>query len=130
MIVAIVRNGGREILLAQGKSRAYNWHSVIAGFCEAGESVEQTVEREAWEEVGIKIRNLRYVSSQNWAFSQSMMLGFIAEYDSGDLRPDPEELDNAAWFSLDDLPFIPPPPSIAHRLITQVQAEHRERNQK
>jgi NAD+ diphosphatase len=126
MIVAVTRNGGREILLAQGKNRSQDWYSLIAGFCEAGESVERTVVREVREEVGIAIKNLRYASSQGWPFSQSMMLGFTAEWDSGELRPDPNELDNAAWFSVDDLPFVPPPPSIANQLISLVvaQAKH------
>jgi NAD+ diphosphatase len=123
MIVAVTRNGGREILLAQGRNRTHNWYSLIAGFCEAGESVERTVEREVREETGIAIRNLRYVASQGWAFSQSLMLGFIAEWDSGVLRPNPEELDGATWFAVDDLPLVPPPPSIANRLIRQVVEE-------
>jgi NAD+ diphosphatase len=121
MIVAITRNGGREILLARPKNRPHNWYSLIAGYCEAGESVEDTVHREVREEVDIAIKGLRYETSQGWPFSQSLMLGFTAEWADGEVRADPGELEEAAWFPVADMPFTPPPPTIAHTLIEAVR---------
>jgi len=114
VIVAIIKDN--SILLA----RNFNFplHSVIAGYVEAGESLEETVMRETFEEVGIKVKNVRYFSSQPWAFSYSLMIGFTAEYESGEITPDGIEIKEAAWYTKDNLPStLPGPISIARKLI-------------
>ena len=94
-------------------------YSTLAGFVESGESLEQAVHREVFEEVGVKVKNLRYFSSQPWPFPHSLMVGFIAEYDEGDIRCQANEIDDAQWFDTNALPTIPPRVSIAGQLITE-----------
>jgi len=103
-------------------------YSCLAGFVEPGESAEMAVEREVAEEAGIRVRDVRYVTSQPWPFPGSLMLGFTALGDPGEpLVLGDEELEDARWFSRDDLrgkgeepaPLLPPPASIAHHLITR-----------
>lgn len=121
IIVAVHRPG--EILLAKGvRHRESNMYSVLAGFVESGESMEQTLHREVYEEVGVTVGNLRYFDSQPWPFPHSLMLGFLAEYVSGHIAIDDNEIIDAQWFSLDALPLTPPNFSIAGRLIEQVKA--------
>ena len=115
MIVRISR--GDEILLAHGTRFPAVFYSVLAGFVEPGESLEETVAREVREEVGIEVADVRYFGSQPWPFPNSLMVGFTAEYAGGELAPDPEELTDVQWFSVDDLPPVPPPLSIARWLI-------------
>lgn len=117
IIVAIRK--GNQILLAQGKQHknANNMYSTLAGFVESGESLEEAVHREVFEEVGIKVKNLEYFSSQPWPFPHSLMVGYLAEYDSGDIVVDGHEILEAKWFDFDDLPFVPPTFSIAGQLI-------------
>lgn len=115
MMVLIYR--GREVLLARSPQFAPGMYSALAGFVEAGESVEECVHREAFEEVGVRLRSLRYMRSQSWPFPHSLMLAFVAEYDSGDITPQPGEIEDAAWFDVDQLPITPPSRSIAHFLL-------------
>lgn len=118
IIVAIKK--GDKILLAQGKAqKERKMFSTLAGFVESGESLEQAVHREVFEEVGIKIKNLEYFGSQPWPFPHSLMMGFLAEYDSGDIVVDGEEILEAHWFDVDKLPFVPPNMSIAGKLIDE-----------
>lgn len=119
IIVAVVRDG-KEILLARSARAKLGFHSVLAGFVEAGESLEQCVEREVFEEVGIRIKNLRYVTSQPWPFPRSLMVGFVAEYASGSITVDPVEIESAAWFPMDQMPLIPSTVSISRALIDLV----------
>ncbi|MDE9430289.1 NAD(+) diphosphatase [Xenorhabdus bovienii] len=120
VIVGIRRDD--HILLAQHQSHRNGIHTVLAGFVEVGETLEETVHREVMEESGIKIRNLRYVASQPWPFPQSLMMGFLADYDSGEIQHDPVELISADWYRYDDLPLIPQPDTIARRLIEETVA--------
>ena len=114
IIVAIVKEG--KILLARRVNS--EMFSVIAGYVEAGETLEETVARETQEEVGITVKNIRYFSSQPWAFSYSLMLAFTAEYESGSIVPDGVEIEEANWYSPDSLPeMIPGPISVARNLI-------------
>lgn len=118
-IIVAVRKGS-QILLA-----AHNRHyreddplfTVLAGFAEAGESLEQCVAREVFEECGIKVSNIRYVASQPWPFPHSLMMGFLADYAGGELRVQREELVTADYFGADNLPRLPPDGTIARRLI-------------
>ncbi len=120
IIVAIRR--GDEILLAQHTRHRNGIYTVLAGFAEVGETLEQTVAREVMEEASIKVKNLRYVSSQPWPFPQSLMMAFMADYDSGEINIDPKELLDAGWYRFDALPLLPPAGTIARRLIEDTVA--------
>ena len=115
MIVA-VRKGDR-ILLAHSKRFPGKFYSVLAGFVEPGETLEECVKREVREEVGIEVQNVRYFGSQPWPFPDSLMVAFTAEYAGGEMRIDGSEIADAGWFSADLLPSIPPRISIARQLI-------------
>jgi NAD+ diphosphatase len=114
---------GRELLLARAPHYAPDMYSALAGFVEAGESIEETVRREVREEVALEVANLRYFASQSWPFPHQLMIAFHADYAGGELRPDPAELADAAWFSIDRLPVLPSPVSVARRLIEAAVAE-------
>lgn len=122
VIVAVER--GDEILLARSPHFPAAFFSVLAGFVEAGESLEETVRREIREEVSIAVDDIRYFGSQSWPFPHSLMLGFIARYAGGDIVIDPAEVAEAGWFRWDDLPRIPPRLSIARQLIDAFVAKH------
>ncbi len=115
-IIALVHRD-KDLLLAKNASAKSNFYSTLAGFVEPGESIEETVHREVWEEVGIKIRNLRYFSSQSWPFPNSLMLGFHAEYESGEINIQQEEIAAAQWFHYTNLPHRPAMMSISGWLI-------------
>ena len=118
VIVAI--HNGEKLLLAKGvRHKEANMYSTLAGFVESGESLEEAVHREVFEEVGVKVKNLRYFNSQPWPFPHSLMVGFIAEYDGGDIVCQENEIDDAQWFDVDALPNIPPKVSIAGQLIAE-----------
>jgi NAD+ diphosphatase len=120
IIVAIRRDN--QILLAQGeRQKESGFFSILAGFVESGETLEQAVHREVFEEVGIKVKNVEYFSSQPWPFPHSLMVGYIAEHDSGDIVVDGKEIIEADWFNIDNLPIVPPKFSIAGRLIEETQ---------
>lgn len=115
-IIVLVRRGN-EALLARSSRVPVPFYSTLAGFAEAGESLEETLHREVREEVGIEVDDLRYFGSQPWPFPHSLMVGFTARHVSGELRPDPEEIADAQWFLPDALPVVPPRLSIARSLI-------------
>ncbi|MCI4188555.1 NAD(+) diphosphatase [Dickeya dianthicola] len=115
VIVAIRRHD--KILLAQHLRHKGNMYTTLAGFVEVGETLEQAVAREVMEESHIRVRNLRYVSSQPWPFPHSLMMAFMADYDGGEVKADPSELRDADWFRYDRLPELPPPGTVARRLI-------------
>ena len=108
---------GDEVLLARSPHFPPGMYSTLAGFVEPGESVEQTVAREVEEEVGLEVRNTKYFGSQPWPFPDSLMIGFTAEYAGGELRFEPEEIEDAGWFHVEALPDLPPKLSIARALI-------------
>ncbi len=116
VVITLVSRGDR-ILLAHKAGDAIPFWSIIAGFVEANESLEAAVAREISEEVGIRVRNIRYARSQPWPFPNNLMMGFTAEYAEGDLVPDGAEIAEAGWFTRDNLPPIPSRVSIARRLI-------------
>lgn len=123
IIVRIQRQAanGPEILLARSKRFTNSMFSVLAGFVEPGESLEECVMREVYEEVGITIRNIQYFGSQPWPFPHSLMIAFTADYEGGLMKADHVELSEAGWFQPDALPNIPTPPSIAYKLISTWQ---------
>lgn len=115
--VMVLVSRGDELLLARSPHFRPGVFSALAGFVEAGETLEQCAVREVREEVGIEIANLRYFQSQPWPFPDSLMLAFFADYAGGELTPDPAEIEAAGWFRRDALPTLPDPVSIARRLI-------------
>ncbi len=115
-ILARVHRGGR-ILLARNAAFKSGIFSVLAGFVEPGESFEDCVVREVEEEVGIRVRNVRYLGSQPWPFPDSLMVGFEAEWESGELSPDGIEIAEAGWYGPDDHPPLPLPGSLSRRII-------------
>ncbi|WJV54180.1 NAD(+) diphosphatase [Pectobacteriaceae bacterium CE90] len=115
VIVAIQHQD--KILLAQHLRHRGNMYTTLAGFVEVGETLEQAVAREVMEESHVHVKNLRYVCSQPWPFPHSLMMAFMAEYAGGELQADPSELRDAAWFRYDRLPELPPPGTVARRLI-------------
>jgi len=108
---------GRDILLARASRFAPGVYSVLAGFVEAGETLEQALRREVAEEVGLRVDNLRYFASQSWPFPHSLMVAFTAEHAGGEIRVDGREILDARWFAPDQLPGLPSPMSMAWRLI-------------
>jgi NAD+ diphosphatase len=115
-VIVLVRRGN-EALLARGARFPYAFYSTLAGFVEIGESLEETIAREVREEVGLEVTSPRYFASQAWPFPHSLMVGFFAEWAGGDIRADGTEILDANWYRADKLPTIPPPLSIARRLI-------------
>ncbi|KAE9525858.1 NAD(+) diphosphatase [Testudinibacter aquarius] len=117
-IIVAVRKGDSILLANHVRHREEKIYTTLAGFVEVGETLEQTVEREVFEESGLKIKNLRYIGSQPWSFPNSLMLGFLADYAEGEIAIQPEELNDAGWFRYDaGLPHLPPPGTIARKLI-------------
>ncbi len=115
VITAVFRED--KILLAHNCNFRPGMYSLIAGFVEPGETLEQCVAREIREEVGIRVRNIRYYDSQPWSFPDSLMLAFTADYDGGEIVTDNVEITEANWYQADSLPEIPSIDSIAGRLI-------------
>ena len=115
VIVAVEK--ADTILLARARQFTENLYSVLAGFAEPGESLEDTVRREIKEEVGIEVDNIRYFGSQPWPYPDSLMIGFTASWLSGEISVDNDEITDARWFTVEDLPLIPDKISIARSLI-------------
>jgi NAD+ diphosphatase len=108
---------GDKLLLARSHRFPSGMYSVIAGFVDPGEALEDTVAREVKEETGIDIKDIRYFGSQPWPFPNSLMIGFTAVYAGGEISIDDEEIEDAGWFTVDNLPTLPNKISIARRLI-------------
>ena len=115
MMVLVTR--GKSLLLARANRFPAGTFSALAGFVEAGESIEECIHREVREEVGIEVTKLEYFASQSWPFPHSLMIAFTAEYAGGEMRPCDDEIAEAHWFSLDALPPLPGPVSISRKLI-------------
>jgi len=119
IIIAVTRcmDDREHILLARNHRFRKGFFSVVAGFVEPGESLEECAEREVMEEVGIQISDIRYFGSQPWPFPNSLMVGFTARYAGGEFVLEEEEIADAGWFTADNLPHVPPKLSIARQLI-------------
>ncbi|WP_038342204.1 NAD(+) diphosphatase [Acinetobacter sp. A47] len=124
-IITIITKGDDEVLLAKSAHNKSNMYGLIAGFVEVGETLEEAVQREAFEEVGLKLKNIRYMSSQPWPFPSNLMIAFHAEYESGDIRLQLEEISDAQFFKFDQLPEIPFKGSIAHNMIMQMTGKQK-----
>ena len=124
VIVAVTDGCGRLLLAHNAKFRT-RMFALLAGFVEAGETMEGAVRREIREEVGIEVKNIRYFGSQSWPYPNSLMAGFTAEYAGGELAPDGVEITAAGFYTPDELPEIPPPGSIARRLIDHWKSQYK-----
>ena len=117
-VITVITRGKDEILLAKStRNKNSSMYGLIAGFIEVGETLEDAVRRETMEEVGLKLKNIQYLASQPWPFPSNLMIAFKAEYASGDIALQPEEISDAAFFKFDQLPEIPFKGSIAHAMI-------------
>ncbi|MFP5392397.1 MAG: NAD(+) diphosphatase [Gammaproteobacteria bacterium] len=123
-MMVLIRKG-EQMLLAQHVSYATKRHTPLAGFLEAGETVEEAIHREVFEEVGLRVHKLRYFGSQSWPFPHSLMLAFTAEYLDGEIRVDPNEIADARWFGPDDEWERPP----QHISISTLLVEAHRRGQ-
>lgn len=115
IIVRVTR--GDEVLLVHAHNFRGTFYGLVAGFVETGETLEECVRREVWEETHLCIRNIRYFASQPWPYPSGLMVGFTAEYESGELKLQRSELAGGGWFRRDKLPEIPGPVSLARRLL-------------
>ena len=115
-VIILIRDRDR-VLLARKAGWAPGRYALVAGFVDNGESLEGAVQREVKEEVGVDVADLQYVGSQNWPFPSQVMIGFVARYAGGEIRIDPEELEDARWFPCDGLPDGPSRHSIARLII-------------
>jgi len=116
-MMVLVRKG-EQVLLAMHTNSPYKRYTALAGFLEAGESVEEAIHREVFEEVGLRVHNLQYFGSQSWPFPHSLMIAYTADYLDGEIRVDTAEIADARWFGADDeWPDLPVKVSIAARLI-------------
>ena len=118
-VIVLVKKAGKALLARNARFPPGGRFGLLAGFVEAGETLEEAAHREVGEEAGIVIRNLRYVASQPWPFPDSLMLAFTAEWAGGEARPDGGEIAEVRWCGPDELPDIPPPGSVARRLIDE-----------
>lgn len=116
---------GREVLLGRGPHFPRGMYSALAGFAGPGESLEQCLVREVAEEVSVLVGNIRYFASQPWPFPHSLMIAFVCDWTGGEIRPDPAEIEEAAWFDVFQLPKLPSRISIARALIDTVTGEMR-----
>ncbi|WP_423188130.1 NAD(+) diphosphatase [Alishewanella sp. d11] len=119
VLVAVIKDS--EILLARSNRHKAGFFSILAGFVESAETLEQAAVREVKEEVGIDIKNLRYIGSQPWPFPHSLMTGFIADYAGGQIVCQPQEIAEAYWCDLADLPETPSIDTLSGQLIALAQ---------
>ena len=122
-VITLIEDGDR-LLLARSPHFAKGVYSTLAGFVEPGESLEETVAREVREEVGVELKDIRYFGSQPWPFPHSMMIGFTANYAGGEIVPQEGEIEDARWFTVDTLPLLPAPLSIARALVDDFLRRH------
>lgn len=130
-IIVRIRKGDDILLVHARNFRRSEMYGLVAGFVETGETLEECVMREVREEVGLTVTNIRYFGSQAWPYPSGVMIGFTADYVSGELHLQEEELSRAGWFNRNSLPQIPDKMSIARRLIddyiTEKEVSHEEK---
>jgi NAD+ diphosphatase len=115
--VIVLIHRGDEVLLVRAKNFRTDFYGLVAGFVETGETLEEAVAREALEETGVTITNIRYFGSQPWPYPCGLMVGFHADYVSGEIHLQRSEIAKGGWFRRDNLPVIPEPLSIARMLL-------------
>jgi len=115
--VIVLIHRGDEVLLVRARNFRTDFYGLVAGFVETGETLEEAVAREAMEETGVSIRNIRYFGSQPWPYPCGLMVGFHADYAGGDIHLQQSEIAKGGWFRRDNLPQIPEPLSIARMLL-------------
>ncbi len=123
--IIVLIHRGDEVLLVHARNFSRPYFGLVAGFVETGESLEECVRREVMEETSLRVKNIRYAGSQPWPYPNSLMLAFHAEYESGEIKFADGELTDGGFFSSESLPLLPPPPSIARRLIDEWLSERR-----
>ena len=123
-VICLVERG-RQFLLARNARFPKGRYSILAGFVEPGETLEEAVAREIREEVGIEVGAIRYFGSQPWPFPHSLMVGFTAQHESGEIRVDREEIVDAGWYSPENLPALPDNISISRQIIDSFLDRHR-----
>jgi NAD+ diphosphatase len=126
-VMALVKRG-KQILLARSPHFPPGMYSALAGFVEPGESLEQCLAREVAEEVGVQISNTRYFASQSWPFPHSLMIAFVCDWVSGEIKPQAGEIEEANWFEVLQLPKLPSKISVARKLIDAVVDEVKSTN--
>lgn len=115
--IIVLIHRGEEVLLVHARNFKGDFYGLVAGFVETGENLEEAVRREVMEETGLTIKNIRYFGSQPWPYPCGLMVGFNADYESGAVRLQREELNKGAWFTKDHLPTIPEKLSIARMIL-------------
>lgn len=115
-VLALIKKDN-QILLARNALFPEGLYSALAGFIEVSETAEETVIREVFEEVSLKVNNINYFASQAWPFPSQLMLAYTCDYESGDIKVDGSEIIDAKWFDIDNLPNIPPNSTLSGRLI-------------
>ena len=108
---------GDSVLMVRAKNFRGTYYGLVAGFLEAGETLEECVHREVMEETGIRIKNLKYFGSQPWPYPSGVMIGFTADYESGEIKLQEEELSAGDFFTKDNLPELPGKLSLARKLM-------------
>lgn len=116
-IIVLVRRGDDEVLLVHARNFRGTFYGLVAGFLEAGETLEQCVAREVMEETGLTINNIRYIQSQSWPYPSQLMVGFVADYADGEIKLQDDELSAGAFYHRDNMPELPGKLSIARKLI-------------
>ena len=124
-IIVLIRRG-EEILLVHARNFKGSFYGLVAGFLEVGETLEECVRREVREETGLEIENIQYFDSQPWPYPSGIMIGFFADYKSGEIRLQDDELSAASFFTIDNLPELPQKLSIARRMIERWRGELEE----
>lgn len=121
-VIVAVTDGSR-ILLSKYAGRAYKKYALLAGFAEIGETIEETIRREVMEEVGLRVKNIRFYKSQPWSFSDTLLFGFYCDLDGDDrITLDEEELASAEWFERDDIPDMEPDISLTREMIERFKS--------
>ncbi|MCQ2973242.1 MAG: NAD(+) diphosphatase [Bacteroidales bacterium] len=116
-IICLISKGKDEILMTHGINFKGNFHGLVSGFLETGESLEECLEREVLEETGIKVKNIKYFKSQPWPYPSGLMVGFFAEYNGGEIKMQESELSDCRWFNRYNMPETPRKLSMARMLI-------------